>query len=214
MVIRNHHIKLEVLGIKNFANTNSSAFFVKPKPCLISCDLWVMCIIRKIRSFLTEHAAQLLVQVLVISRLDYCNTLLAGLPSNTIKPLQMIQNAAARLVFNEPNPHPLMSDSRHHNSFERIHFNEWLRQLICPTLNSQDVAVWIGVSFTQKIDHTCDLALIIIIKDLILIIHNFRLFIWEMCSKLSIKSFSLVWSEVKPAQSYFSASCSFYSDVW
>ncbi len=54
--------------------------------------------IRKIRPFLTEHAAQLL----VISRKDYCNALLAGLPSNTIKPLQMIQNAAARLVFNEP----------------------------------------------------------------------------------------------------------------
>ncbi len=58
--------------------------------------------IRKIRPFLTEHAAQFLVQALVISRLDYCNALLAGLPSNTIKPLQMIQNAAARLVFNEP----------------------------------------------------------------------------------------------------------------
>ncbi len=58
--------------------------------------------IRKIRPFLTEHAAQLLVQALVISRLDYCNALLAGLPSSTIKPLQMIQNAAARLVFNEP----------------------------------------------------------------------------------------------------------------
>ncbi len=58
--------------------------------------------IREIRPFLTEHAAQLIVQALVISRLDYCNALLAGLPSNTIKPLQMIQNAAARLVFNEP----------------------------------------------------------------------------------------------------------------
>ncbi len=58
--------------------------------------------IRKIRPFLTEHTAQLLVQALVISRLDYCNALLAGHPSNTIKPLQMIQNAAARLVFNEP----------------------------------------------------------------------------------------------------------------
>ncbi len=57
--------------------------------------------IRKIRPFLTEHAAQRHVQALVISRLDYCNALLAGLPSNTIKPLQMIQNAAARLVFNE-----------------------------------------------------------------------------------------------------------------
>ncbi len=58
--------------------------------------------IRKIRPFLTEHAAQLLVQALVVSMLDYCNALLAGLPSNAIKPLQMIQNAAARLVFNEP----------------------------------------------------------------------------------------------------------------
>ncbi len=58
--------------------------------------------IRKIRPFLTEHAAQLLVQALVISRLDYCNALLAGLQSSTIKPLQMIQNAAARLYFNEP----------------------------------------------------------------------------------------------------------------
>ncbi len=51
--------------------------------------------IRKIRPFLTEHAAQLLVQALVISRLDYCNDLLAGLPSSTIKPLQMIQNASS-----------------------------------------------------------------------------------------------------------------------
>ncbi len=58
--------------------------------------------IRKIRPFLTQHAAQLLVQALVISRLDYCNALLAGLPSNTIKSLQMIQNAAAQLVFHKP----------------------------------------------------------------------------------------------------------------
>ncbi len=58
--------------------------------------------IRKIRLFLTQHAAQLLVQALVISSLDYCNALLDGLPSNTIKPLQMIQNAAARLFFSEP----------------------------------------------------------------------------------------------------------------
>ncbi len=58
--------------------------------------------IRKIRPFLTQHAAQLIVQALVISRLDYCNALLAGLPSCTIKPVQMIQNSAARLVFCKP----------------------------------------------------------------------------------------------------------------
>ncbi len=45
--------------------------------------------IRKIRPFLTEHAAQLLVQALVISRLDYCNALLAGLPSNLYKWFRM-----------------------------------------------------------------------------------------------------------------------------
>ncbi len=63
---------------------------------------WRVHNIRKIRPFLTPHVAQLLTQALVISRLDYCNALLAGLPSCTIKPLQMIQNAAAWLVFSVP----------------------------------------------------------------------------------------------------------------
>ncbi len=52
--------------------------------------------------FLWEHATQLLVQALVLSRLDYCTALLAGLPASSIRPLQLIQNAAARLIFNEP----------------------------------------------------------------------------------------------------------------
>ncbi|KAJ8414324.1 hypothetical protein AAFF_G00051940 [Aldrovandia affinis] len=58
--------------------------------------------IRRIPPFLTQEATQLLVQALVISRLDYCNSLLAGLPACAIKPLQLVQNAAARLVFNQP----------------------------------------------------------------------------------------------------------------
>src|SRR4029434_6614628 len=47
-------------------------------------------------------ATQLLVQILVSSRLDYCNALLTGLPACVVKPLQMIQNAAARLVVHQP----------------------------------------------------------------------------------------------------------------
>ena len=39
---------------------------------------------------------------MVISRLDYCNVLLTGLPACAVKPLQMVQNAAARLVFDQP----------------------------------------------------------------------------------------------------------------
>ncbi|KAI5611737.1 hypothetical protein C0J50_1378, partial [Silurus asotus] len=58
--------------------------------------------IQRIRPFLSTQVAQVLVQSPVISRLDYCNSLLAGLPLNAICPLQMIQSAAARLVFNQP----------------------------------------------------------------------------------------------------------------
>ncbi|KAK3568489.1 hypothetical protein QTP86_008542 [Hemibagrus guttatus] len=58
--------------------------------------------IRRIRPFLSTQATQVFVQSLVISRLDYCNTPLAGLPLKAIRPLQMIQSAAAPLVFNLP----------------------------------------------------------------------------------------------------------------
>ncbi len=52
----------------------------------------------KIRRFLTRRTARILVQSLVLSRLDYANSLLAGLPSCLILKLQRVQNAAARLV--------------------------------------------------------------------------------------------------------------------
>ncbi|KAI4877151.1 hypothetical protein NFI96_007173, partial [Prochilodus magdalenae] len=58
--------------------------------------------IRRIRPFLSQEATRLLVQSLVISRLDYCNSLLAGLPLRAIRPLQLVQNAAAHLIFNLP----------------------------------------------------------------------------------------------------------------
>src|SRR4029434_2910924 len=58
--------------------------------------------IRKIRPYLTQYATQLPVQTLVSSHLDYCNALLTGLTACVVKPLQMIQNAAVRLVFNQP----------------------------------------------------------------------------------------------------------------
>ena len=41
----------------------------------------------------------LLVEAFVLSRIDYCNAVLAALPRSTIEPLQRVQNAAARLVF-------------------------------------------------------------------------------------------------------------------
>ena len=45
---------------------------------------------------------------LVLSRIDYCNSLLAGLPQSLVGKLQRVQNCAARLVVRAP-PHQFTS---------------------------------------------------------------------------------------------------------
>jgi hypothetical protein len=49
-------------------------------------------------AFSVPDVASLFVSAFVMSRLDYCNVVLAGLPQHTITPLQRVENAAARLV--------------------------------------------------------------------------------------------------------------------
>ena len=58
-------------------------------------------LISRIRRFLNFSATKTLVHALVLSRIDYCNSLLAGLPEKTIAPLQRVQNAAARLTLRQ-----------------------------------------------------------------------------------------------------------------
>ena len=55
-----------------------------------------------IRQLLPVSGAEQLMHALVTSRLDYCNSLLYGLPDNKIKRLQRIQNIAARIVSLSP----------------------------------------------------------------------------------------------------------------
>ncbi len=57
--------------------------------------------IRKIRPFLIEQSAQSLSKLLFSPNCTIV-MILAGLPACNIKLLQLIQNAAARVVFNEP----------------------------------------------------------------------------------------------------------------
>ncbi|MBN3302932.1 UTS1 protein, partial [Amia calva] len=48
--------------------------------------------IRRIRPFLTNYSTQLLVQSLVLSRLDYCNSLLVGLPATTTRTTPLLHS--------------------------------------------------------------------------------------------------------------------------
>jgi hypothetical protein len=52
----------------------------------------------KIRKCVTENAAKAMVHSLVTSRLDYCNSLLYGLPDVLLNKLWCVQKAAARLI--------------------------------------------------------------------------------------------------------------------
>ena len=49
--------------------------------------------------YLTEDTTTTLVNSCIQSRLDYCNYLLAGYPQTVIKPLQQVQNSAAKLIL-------------------------------------------------------------------------------------------------------------------
>ena len=58
--------------------------------------------IRRIRKYLSQESARTLVHAFIIGRIDYCNSLLFGLPSTHLPKLQRLQNAAARLISNVP----------------------------------------------------------------------------------------------------------------
>ncbi len=55
--------------------------------------------IKKFRPFISEHASQLLVQALVLSRLDFCNALLAGLPASSIKPKNVFNTSVYQFAL-------------------------------------------------------------------------------------------------------------------
>ena len=55
--------------------------------------------LRQIRRRVGAEATIRLVLAVVISMLDYCNSVLASVPLAALEPLQRVQNAAARLIF-------------------------------------------------------------------------------------------------------------------
>jgi len=54
---------------------------------------------RQIRRRIGRDLTVWLILAFITTRLDYCNSVLAGLPRITLAQLQRVQNAAARLVF-------------------------------------------------------------------------------------------------------------------
>ena len=54
--------------------------------------------VRKIRNMLTDEAASQLIHAFITFRIDYCNSILYGMPDTILSDLQRIQNTAARIL--------------------------------------------------------------------------------------------------------------------
>ena len=68
-------------------------------------------------TYLSAEATKILVCSLVLSRIDYCNSLLAGAPKYLLDQLQRVQNNAARLIFKSP---------KHEHITPLLHSLHWL----------------------------------------------------------------------------------------
>ena len=66
---------------------------------IISQCFYLLRKIKWIRSSLSTDATVTLVTSLICSRIDYCNTVFAGLPNCTIDRLQSVLHAAARIIM-------------------------------------------------------------------------------------------------------------------
>ena len=82
------------LGVILDSNMNMSKFIT----CKCQSLNYSLNNLRQIRKYLTKNASEILVNAYITSKLDYCNSILYGLPKSHIRPLQLIQNRAARLI--------------------------------------------------------------------------------------------------------------------
>ncbi|XP_068697736.1 uncharacterized protein [Montipora foliosa] len=75
---------------------DQTLLFDKHISCITKTSFWHLRCIWGIRCYLDNDSLLTLVHAFITSKLDYCNSLLTGLPKNLVKRLRSVQNAAAR----------------------------------------------------------------------------------------------------------------------
>ena len=89
------HSPVKNLGV--WCDSNLSMVNRITKTC--SAAFYYLYNIRRIRKYLTKECTETLIHVFISSRLDYCNSLLFGVPECHLHKSQRVQNVAARLIF-------------------------------------------------------------------------------------------------------------------
>ena len=94
--------------------------------------------LRRIRKYFDQDSMKTVVHAGITSKLDYCNSLLYGLPDSQIVKLQLVQNTCARLICNLPkfaHVTPLLRELHWLPIRQRIEFKMFM--IVYKALNGQ-----------------------------------------------------------------------------
>lgn len=72
--------------------------FDKHVNAIVKSSIFQLRLVAKVKQFLSKKDLESVTHALISSQLDYCNSLYIGLPQSTLSRLQLVQNAAARLI--------------------------------------------------------------------------------------------------------------------
>ena len=85
--------------IKNLGVTIDSSFKLDRQiSSVVKASFFQLRLIAKVKSYIPSDQLEKLIHTLITTRLDYCNSLYYGLDASSIHRLQLVQNAAARLL--------------------------------------------------------------------------------------------------------------------
>jgi len=85
--------------MKHYKNLQVQTYWNQHSSKVASCCYYHVRRLRQVSHFISRDIMMQLTSALILSTLDYCNIILAGLPKSSIATLQRVQNAAARLVL-------------------------------------------------------------------------------------------------------------------
>lgn len=93
------HLVIPAKTVRNLGVVFDSVLSYDAHVCsIVKTSFFHLRNIAKLRSILSQGDAEKLVHAFITSRLDYCNSLLAGSPGKLLHKLQLVQNAAARVL--------------------------------------------------------------------------------------------------------------------